>query len=511
MADNSPTESEFKMAWYDNLFNFLDNALDKADKAIMNIIRESILGKLDKSLSQAQKDLIGEIAVTIAYGAVPGIGQVIDGWYTIDAALNLIDKDGKKNSTNPNFQFDFVVALMGWVPMLGDGAKATLKTVNKKPEVYGPIMFSTMSYAFNAAGDNEYVQAAAKRMGFDVKQLKYINPEALLDKYTSSDFVQKQFKAAQANIKSSKAYRALPYSAQVGVDEVFNFAKSNLPSWINVVHERLVDWRPKPPKSTHQNGQVLASNTSKNQPTQVGKTQTQGANNPAQGNSKTKSFTKKLTKPVTGVVGEHMADYYMSGKHSDGGVHDQGERKSAKKVSHEKKLKMLVSNPTGVGIDALWKDVDEPNTLLNEKKGYCIVEAKASILPGIKYLTHLLSVTKDPTAPKGRLVQMSKLWCLRKAKLIDDDLAIILQIQGYSRRVFFYNSVTIAEHLLALGEVWSGQKTIGQAEPTHNHAASRQHHPTKIFTDKEIEAAVTQRENPNNKDNNDIKEADIPQ
>ena len=488
------------MAWYD--------LLENAEKAIMNKIRASILGDIDKSLSQAEKNLIGEIVVTIAYGAVPVMGQAIDGWYTIEAALKLVDK---KNRTNPNFQFDFVVALMGWVPMLGDGAKATLKTVNKKHEVYAPIMFSTMSYAFNAAADNEYVQAGAKRMGFDVKQLKYINPEALLDKYTSSDFVQKQFKAAQANLKSSKAYRALPSSAQVGVDEVFEFAKSNLPSWINVVHERLVDWRPKNPKSTHQNGQVFPRNTSKNQPTQVGSDKTKGANNPAQGNSKTKSFTKKLTKAVTGVVGEHMADYYMSGKHKDGGVHDQGERKSAKKVSHEKKLKMLFSNPTGVGIDALWKDVAEPNTLLGLTPAYCIVEAKASILPEIKNLTHLLSVKRnDPTAPNGRLVQMSSQWCIRNARKITKTIGDSVEKEGYSRRVFFYNQLTIAEHEAALGAVSFGQKTIGQAEPIHNHAASRQHHPTKIFTDKEIKAAVAQRENPNNKINNTIKEADIP-
>lgn len=488
------------MAWY--------NLLDNAEKYIVEKVKKSILGEIDQSLTEDEKNLLTDIALTIAYGAIPAVGQVIDAYYTVDAAIDLY----KDSNSNDN-KFNFVVALMGWLPILGDGTKASLKTVNKNPEVYAPIMFSVIRYAFNKAADNSYVQDMARSRGWDIQQIKYIDPEALLVRYTSSDFVQGQFDIARGKIKSSDAYNALSPNMRVMVDSVFSTAASHLPDWIGLVGDRVRSWRRKTSTSTQHDGKIHSSKTSDHQPdapyNKHGQKSGQGANNPAKSKSRVKTATIKLTKAITGVVGEHMADYYMDKKHNTGGLHDQG-IKSNNKVSQNGELKRLLSAPTGVGIDGLWKNVAEPNTMTGQTPMFCIVEAKASVSPAIKNLSQLLSVKRgDPSAPNGRKVQMSENWCIENAYKINPRVGGSVRTRGFSRRVFYYNQLSIKEHELALAQSLAGEagRTI---EQTHSHASSRNHAPTKIFADKEIEAAVQQRQNPSNRANNTVNEEDIP-
>ena len=199
----------------------------------------------------------------------------------------------------------------------------------------------------------------------------------------------------------------------------------------------------------------------------------------------------------------------MDKKHNTGGLHDQG-IKSNNKVSQNGELKRLLSAPTGVGIDGLWKNVAEPNTMTGQTPMFCIVEAKASVSPAIKNLSQLLSVKRgDPSAPNGRKVQMSENWCIENAYKINPRVGGSVRTRGFSRRVFYYNQLSIKEHELALAQSLAGEagRTI---EQTHSHASSRNHAPTKIFADKEIEAAVQQRQNPSNRANNTVNEEDIP-
>ena len=58
------------MAWY--------NLLDNAEKYIVEKVKKSILGEIDQSLTEDEKNLLTDIALTIAYGAIPAVGQVID-------------------------------------------------------------------------------------------------------------------------------------------------------------------------------------------------------------------------------------------------------------------------------------------------------------------------------------------------------------------------------------------------------------------------------------------------
>jgi hypothetical protein len=345
------------------------------------------------------------------------------------------------------------------------------------------------------------------------KKIKYIDPEALLIEYTSSSFIQGRFEIARGQIKSSDAYQALPYNMRVIVDSVFSTAASHLPEWIGIVGDRVRSWRRKTSPSTHKDGEIHSRKTSDHQPdapySKHGHQSGQGASNPAKSKSRVKNATIKLTKAITGVVGEHMADYYMDKKHNTGGLHDQG-MKSNNKVSQNGELKKLLSAPTGVGIDGLWKNVAEPNTMTGQTPMFCIVEAKASVSPAIKNLSQLLSVKRgDPTAPNGRKVQMSENWCVENAYKINPRVGTSVRNRGFSRRVLYYNQLSIAEHELALGQFAMG-KSGREVEQTHSHASSRNHTPTKIFTDKEIEAAVQQRQNPSNRVNKNINEADIP-
>ena len=213
----------------------------------------------------------------------------------------------------------------------------------------------------------------------------------------------------------------------------------------------------------------------------------------ATGVQRTKRVIESIETKITGLIGEHMADYWMLGQVGGTARHDHGEKAdgSCYKINFGGRLYQLhqpSANPKG--IDSLWK--------VNGKIGgkpYCILEAKASSTALTRSIGSLLTDGRDKTERRTRTetnqhqLQMSRDWCDERLKKVHKEA-----LRHYSRRVVFFGVNDIAVHASAYTKII---ETIRQPEKRQNlsrimmeHAG---HRPDRIFTDEDIEAWVRRR------------------
>lgn len=196
---------------------------------------------------------------------------------------------------------------------------------------------------------------------------------------------------------------------------------------------------------------------------------------------------------LTGVIGEHMAYYWMAKQLGLRPSHDNGKPISGelRKLNAGGRLYQLhVPSPNPKGIDSLWKVDGKVGG-----KPYCIVEAKASATSMTKSIGALLTDGRDKTerktAANQQQVQMSTKWCDSKLKQLNQNLSVG---RNYSRRVVFFNATAIKEHLATQAEIIQYL-----ADPKKSNELSRamakhqKHEPTRIFTDAEIDLWVFRR------------------
>lgn len=127
-------------------------------------------------------------------------------------------------------------------------------------------------------------------------------------------------------------------------------------------------------------------------------------------------------------------------------------------------------------------------------KPYCIVEAKASTTALTKSLGSLLTDGRDKTekrtAQSQQQLQMSHDWCDLKLR----DLSLTKIVGFYSRRVVFFGMDKIKDHLAAYGELIqmlaAGKKEY-ELKPVMN--KHKDHEPSRIFTDAEIDVLISKR------------------
>ena len=205
---------------------------------------------------------------------------------------------------------------------------------------------------------------------------------------------------------------------------------------------------------------------------------------------------------LTGIIGEHMADYWMlrqlggtNARHDHGHDSKAQSQSGCYKMNYGGKLYQLhIPSVNAKGIDSLWKVDGKVGG-----KPYCIVEAKASAQSLTKSLGALLTDGRDKTerrtAGRQEQLQMSHKWCRNKLRGL-----MVFNIVGakYSRRVVFFNAVAIKDHLAAYSEALQystdSSKYNELTAAMHKHQA---HEPTKVFTDTEIDAWVRTRTTPN--------------
>lgn len=196
---------------------------------------------------------------------------------------------------------------------------------------------------------------------------------------------------------------------------------------------------------------------------------------------------------LTGITGEHMADYWMAEQLGLNPSHDSGKPVAGelRKLNYGGRLYQLhVPSANPKGIDSLWKVDGKVGG-----KPYCIVEAKASATALTKSLGSLLTDGRDKTekrtAQSQQQMQMSHDWC--RAKLSNLRLFDLVGI-NYSRRVVFFGMDKIKDHLAAYGELiqmlGEGRKEYELKTVMNRH---KDHEPSRIFTDAEIDVLISKR------------------
>ncbi|PHV15983.1 hypothetical protein CSQ90_15870 [Janthinobacterium sp. BJB303] len=327
--------------------------------------------------SAAITSAIEEISVAVATGLVPFLGQAINIYDTITCMLTL------HNSTSAEDQmeakFDLVLALVGWIPGAGGGVKKTIRIVNKHPERFAPILFDVLRMVCDKVGI-------------------HTSPEFLLDKLFDAVGLKNQLGTVQSAIEGSWLYDNLPAEGRLALSTCMSTVRSQLPAMVMLVTLKLTHWKTKQRNNAAQaagpQGKVnpVEKKPEKNDP-KVAETghnaPTLTASNNTVNASIGTSVAEGVSKSLTGIVGEHITDYFLYEKYGwgkDWSRHDmgmQGEWKEKPSKTFPGKLNEATRlNPLfalkahGTGIDGVWKvQMGDPH---NGGKPYAIVESKAS-------------------------------------------------------------------------------------------------------------------------------------
>lgn len=325
-----------------------------------------------------------ELGKSIALGLVPFVGQAIDVYDTIESAIALHGAgEGEPSETA---QFDFLLALVGWVPGPGDGIKKSLRIVNRDPQRYAPVLFDLLRFVLRECG----VQTSL---------------EALLDAVFDAGYLRAQLAEIERGVVEAQTFQALPEVMQAVVRSALKTAQQSMPALLAVVQRRLTAWKRLQPDSS---AREPARGRSDRAPpaTKDNSIASRGESRGAAGSANTGTHAElstralhNLTNEMAGISGEHIADYICAQKfgwgtgwqgHDDGsegrwqdgtpGTATAGKLSKGGSPRAQHALYRLSDGANGTGIDAVWRAGSH-----NGNKPYAIVEAKA---------------TKDEDAPK---------------------------------------------------------------------------------------------------------------
>jgi len=321
-------------------------------------------------------EALEEIATTVALGVLPGVAQAIDVYDTLESIWRL--HSSPKAVDKEEAQFDLVLALIGWVPLVGDGVKKSFRLVNKKPERFGPVLLDVIRNICDKAG---------------IKT----DPVAYIDDMLNSGFLSGQLNTAKAGIRDSWLYKELTPTQQGVVDGAFDTLISQLPNFVGIVEKRWKRWKGLQRNNSAQPHLVDAKNKRTDKPgNSDADVNAKGKSTPNAGSTFTSingevamKTLEKIAQKEIGILGEHITDYYLYEKRKWGGTwhrHDVGgggEWKQRPDKDHPGKLneqtllnQLFAPKAHGTGIDGVWRV--PASGLQTGGKRYAIVEAKAS-------------------------------------------------------------------------------------------------------------------------------------
>jgi hypothetical protein len=333
-----------------------------------------------ESTSTGQDDdltsMFAEIATAVATGLVPFVGQAINIYDTIESLITLNNSDtpDAKNEA----KFDLVLALIGWIPGAGGGVKKTFRIINKNPERYAPLLFDVL-------------RMVCVKIGIQT------SPESLLDQLFDAAGLKSVLGTVQTSVEKSWAYEQMPSEGQMVLTSTMNSVRLALPAMLIIVSMKLLHWKSKQRNSAARVGTTQRKDPGHTKPggtdPNVGK---KGPNAPKQTASNSNlaasigtATIDATSNTITGIMGEHITDYFLYEEYGwgrDWSQHDRGTTGSWKtrpgreypgKLNEGTKLNQLLAPKAhGTGIDGVWKvQRGDPH---NDGKPYAIVESKAS-------------------------------------------------------------------------------------------------------------------------------------
>lgn len=321
---------------------------------------------------QAIEDAVEQIGLSMAANTFP-LFYVAQNVY--DTSESVWSVWNARNSTDEltkiSTGIDLVFAVVGWVPVVGAGVKRTFRLVNHRSEIYGPLLFDILRLVLQRAHCPT-------------------SPEELVDKLFDATGLRKLLTESREHIEKSWLYQEMPPSVQVTFNQALGYVETNLPYWLTqFVQRKLMHWRKKQPNSSSEGTVALRRETEK--PGKVGVEAEDGHNRsnsaPAGGVVNSKLAVTDITNKVTGILGEHIADYYCyehmkwgSGwcHHDDGKeghwASKPGEDVLGKLNDGTKLNKLFEKDSRGQGIDGVWRATPDNNN----GRRFAIVETKAS-------------------------------------------------------------------------------------------------------------------------------------
>lgn len=338
------------------------------------------MSEVDQSADRqaAYQEAAVELGKGIALGLVPFLGQAIDAYDTVESSIALYQ--AKTAEDKENAQFDFLLALVGWIPGPGDGVKKSLRIVNRDPDRFAQVLYDLLRFVLQECG---------------IKT----SPEALLEEIFNASKLKAQIDTIRQGVEDSSVYQSLPESMRTVVGNSMIMASTNMPVLVGVVEKRLKKWRGKQRNSS---ANEQPGGPAKKQPPEAKHPDTAkgGKDAPATGHANTpvnaELATQSLegvTNEMVGISGEHIADYICAydfkwGENWSG--HDKGAMGSWKGGNPNKSrlgklskggnpkakhvLYKLSDGANGTGIDAVWRAAGN-----NGGKPYAIIEAKATV------------------------------------------------------------------------------------------------------------------------------------
>ncbi|RQY30731.1 hypothetical protein DF113_33495 [Burkholderia stagnalis] len=321
---------------------------------------------------QAIEEAVEQIGLSMAANAFPLFYVAQNIYDTSESILNVWNaRSSADEMARVETGIDLVFAVVGWVPVVGAGVKRTFRLVNHKSEIYGPLLFDILRLVLQRAHCPT-------------------SPEELVDKLFDASGLKKLLTESREHIEKSWVYREMPPAGQATFSQALAFVEVNLPFWLTqFVERKLMHWRKKQPNSSAEGSVALRKETEK--PGKVGVEAEQGHNRstsaPSTGVVNAKLAVTEITNSITGLLGEHITDYYCYEKLKWGSgweAHDQGylgrwSREPGADVpgklnDHGKLAKLFAPKAKGQGIDGAWRATPSNN----EGKRFAIVEAKSS-------------------------------------------------------------------------------------------------------------------------------------
>ncbi|MFM0371072.1 hypothetical protein [Paraburkholderia aspalathi] len=321
---------------------------------------------------QAIEDAVEQIGLSMASNAFP-LFYVAQNVYDTSESVWTVwnSRDSTDEMVKVEAGIDLVFAVVGWVPVVGAGVKRTFRLVNHKSDIYGPLLFDILRLVLQRAG-------------------VHTSPEELVDKLFDASGLKTVLTGAREHIEKSWLFKEMPVAAQATFRQALVWVETNLPYWLTQFLERkLLHWKKKQPNSSAETTLERRKETEK--PGKVGVEAEEGHNRPSASSSpgvvNAKLAVADITNGITGILGEHIADYYCYetlGWGKGWEAHDQGllgnwshepdAEVPGKLNDHGKLNKLFDLRPRGHGIDGVWR----ANPGMNEGKPFAIVEAKSS-------------------------------------------------------------------------------------------------------------------------------------
>ncbi|MEN9660054.1 MAG: hypothetical protein RL571_3519 [Pseudomonadota bacterium] len=331
-------------------------ALDQADRGIGGWLHGLVSGKGDNP---------SQIIVTAVLGVVPGVGQVMDARDIILSILSLT-----ANPANPFAWLDLVINVLGCIPGVGDAFKAVFKLAK-----VGTPLSRILDVLPAKMRGNAYKWLKEMDFGKLAGQLK-----ALIDDMLGAFIHALDGWAVKALMGRSDVNRYIQQLTDL--KKMASGKVDNAVGELKKMHGKLL--ADDLPKSTGKTTavrtapEVIVPKGKKSAPVLKDRTPKQKAT-PLQTKTSEKRQAKKRSNWQSGVLPEHLTDYYMpTAKAGFKKVNDHGR----KREEHD--------SAKGAGIDHIWH-----SPLRSPTQPYVIGETKGSLLDSFALLQALPAMQRE--------------------------------------------------------------------------------------------------------------------